>query len=174
MWLSPLRDEHEQLLIQSFISISRATIKGTLIVGVVQGMLGGLAFLVLGVPSPIFWGTVMTVLSIIPLIGPGIVWFPAGVILILSGDVFGGTALLIFGFIVISFIDNILRPKLVGRDTEMHPLLVFFAIIGGIVLFGVFGFLIGPVIMSLFLALSKIYASEYSAEIKEYNDNGRI
>jgi predicted PurR-regulated permease PerM len=174
MRLSPLRDEHEQLLIKSFVSISRATIKGTLIVGVVQGALGGLAFFLLGIPSPVFWGTVMVVLSIIPLIGPGLVWFPAGVILLLAGNIIGGVSLLVFGFVVISLIDNILRPKLVGRDTEMHPLLVFFAIIGGISLFGIFGFLIGPIIMSLFLALAKIYSSEYGAELKECNHNGKV
>lgn len=174
MRLSPLRNEHEQLLIKSFVSISRATIKGTLIVGVVQGALGGLAFFMLGIPSPVFWGTVMVVLSIIPLVGPGLVWFPASIILLFSGNIIGGVSLLVFGFVVISLIDNILRPKLVGRDTEMHPLLVFFAIIGGISLFGIFGFLIGPIIMSLFLALLKIYTSRYSAEIKEYNDNGQI
>lgn len=174
MRISPLRDEHEKLLFQKFISISRATLKGTLIVGIVQGALGGVAFAIAGVPSPIIWGIFMAILSLIPMVGAGLIWLPAGIILLLSGSVWQGVFLLLFGLGVISVIDNILRPKLVGRDTEMHPLLVFFATLGGIALFGISGFLIGPIIVSLFMALTGIYMSEYAAELKEYNDNGKV
>jgi predicted PurR-regulated permease PerM len=174
MRISPLRDEHEKLLFQKFISISRATLKGTLIVGIIQGALGGVAFAIAGVPSPIIWGIFMAILSLIPMVGAGLIWLPTGIILLLSGSVWQGVFLLLFGLGVISVIDNILRPKLVGRDTEMHPLLVFFATLGGIALFGIPGFLIGPIIVSLFMALAGIYMSEYSADLKEYNDNGKV
>lgn len=174
MRLSPLRDEHEKLLFQKFISISRATLKGTLIVGLIQGFLGGIAFWIAGVPSPIIWGIFMAILSLIPMIGAGIIWFPASILLLLTGNIWEGTFLLLFGVGIVSTIDNILRPKLVGRDTQMHPLLVFFATLGGISLFGISGFLIGPIILSLFMALADIYSSEYASELRECNHNGKV
>lgn len=174
MRLSPLRDDHEKLLFRKFISISRATLRGTLIVGIIQGFLGGIAFAIAGIPSPIIWGLIMAVLSLIPMIGAGLLWFPVALILLFTGSVWEGVFLLAFGAGVISTIDNILRPKLVGRDTEMHPLLVFFATLGGIALFGVSGFLIGPIVVSLFMALAEIYMAEYGPEIKQYNHNGEV
>lgn len=174
MRLSPLRDEHEKLLFQKFISISRATLKGTLIIGIIQGILGGLAFLLAGVPSPIIWGIFMAFLSLIPMVGAGLIWFPAGVLLLMNGNIWEGTFILLFGIGVISTVDNILRPKLVGRDTQMHPLLVFLATLGGISVFGVSGFLIGPILLSLFMALADIYSSEYASELRECNHNGKV
>lgn len=174
MQLSPLRDEHEKLLFQKFISISRATLKGTMIVGLIQGFLGGVAFWIAGVPSPIIWGIFMAILSLIPMVGAGIIWFPASIILLLTGNIWEGTFILLFGVGIVSTIDNILRPKLVGRDTQMHPLLVFFATLGGLSLFGISGFLIGPIILSLFMALADIYSSEYASELRECNHNGKV
>lgn len=169
MDLSPLRDEHDKLLIRKFISISRATLKGTLVVGIVQGFLGGLAFWVAGIPSPAIWGFVMVLFSVIPMVGTGIVWLPAGVIMIALGHIWEGIFIISVGAGVISVIDNILRPKLVGKDTEMHPLLVFFATLGGLSLFGLSGFVIGPIIVALFMALSEIYSIEFRDQLKEYN-----
>jgi len=169
MQLSPLRNEHDKLLITKFISISRATLKGTLVVGVIQGLLGGITFWIAGIPSPAIWGLVMVLFSIVPMIGTAIIWVPAGIIMLLLGDIWQGILILSIGAGVISVIDNILRPKLVGRDTEMHPLLVFFATIGGISLFGLPGFIIGPIIVSLFMALGEIYSIEFRDQLKEYN-----
>ncbi len=170
MQLSPLKNEHDELLIAKFISISRATLKGTLVIGAIQGLLGGIAFWVAGVPSPAIWGLIMILLSIIPMIGSTIVWLPAGLVLILLGDVWQGVFILAVGIGVISVIDNILRPKLVGKDTQMHPLLIFFATLGGIAFFGLPGFIIGPIIVSLFMALSEIYSIEFRDQLKEYNE----
>lgn len=169
MQLSPLRDEHDKLLIKKFISISRATLKGTLVVGVIQGLLGGIAFWIAGVPSPAIWGLIMVLFSIIPMVGTGIVWLPAGIIMLFLGDFWQGIFILAVGAGVISVIDNILRPKLVGKDTQMHPLMIFFATLGGISLFGLPGFVIGPIIVSLFMALSEIYSIEFKDQLKEYN-----
>ena len=168
--LSPLKTEHETLLATKFISISRATLKGTLVVGAIQGLLGGLAFWIAGVPSPAIWGLLMILLSIIPLVGSALIWLPVGIILLLLGQVWQGVFLLIIGFGVISLIDNILRPKLVGKDTQMHPLMIFFATLGGISLFGLPGFIIGPIIVSLFMALGEIYSIEFKGQLAEYND----
>lgn len=169
MYLSPLKDEYESTLTQKFSSMVRATLKGTLIVGVVQGILGGMMFAIAGVPSFAIWGIIMIVLSIIPAIGSGLVWLPVGVIMLFTGNIWQGIFILIFGSIVISFIDNILRPKLVGGDTAIHPLLVFFATLGGIISFGIMGFIIGPVIMALFLTLWDIYGKEFKTQLTKYN-----
>lgn len=169
MYLSPLKDSHERMLIQKFISISRATIKGTLVVGIVQGSIGGIVFALAGVPSAIVWALVMMFLSLIPMVGASLVWFPAGIIMLLIGNIWQGVAILVVGFGVISIIDNFLRPELVGKDTQMHPLIVFFATLGGISIFGFLGFVIGPIVMALFLTLWDIYAAEFKGQLKKYN-----
>ena len=169
MQISPLRDEHDRLLIKKFISISRATLKGTIVVGIIQGLLGGIAFWIAGIPSPAIWGIVMVLFSIIPMVGTGIIWLPAGIIMLLLGDIWQGVFILAVGIGIISVIDNILRPKLVGHDTQMHPLMIFFATLGGLSLFGLPGFIIGPIIVSLFMALAEIYSIEFRDQLKEYN-----
>lgn len=168
--LSPLKNEHEKLLAGKFISISRATLKGTLVVGTTQGLLGGLAFWIAGVPSPAIWGLMMVLLAMIPLVGSALVWVPAGIILLLMGELWQGIFVLAFGFGIISVIDNIMRPKLVGKDSQMHPLMIFFAILGGISFFGLPGFVIGPILVSLFLALWEIYAIEFKTQLETYNN----
>lgn len=170
MYLSPLKDEHERKLSGKFVSMTKATLKGTVVVGTIQGVLGGIMFAIAGVPSFIVWGVVMIVLSIIPAIGSGIVWAPAGIIMLIAGNIWQGIFILVFGGIFISFIDNILRPKLVGSDTEMHPLLVFFATLGGLISFGIIGFIIGPVIMVLFLTLWDIYGVEFKEQLERLNN----
>ncbi|MDD5463855.1 MAG: AI-2E family transporter [Candidatus Moranbacteria bacterium] len=169
MFLSPLRDSHEKLLIEKFISISRATMKGTLVVGIVQGSIGGITFALVGVPSAIAWGIVMSFLSLIPMFGTSLIWFPAGVIMLLIGNIWQGVVILAVGLGIISIIDNFLRPELVGKDTQMHPLVVFFATLGGISLLGFLGFIIGPIIVALFLTLWNIYAVEFKGQLTKYN-----
>lgn len=170
MSLSPLRDEHDKLLVKKFISISRATLKGTIVVGAIQGLLIGITFWIAGIPSPAIWGLVATLCSIIPMFGAGLVWLPAGIIMLLLGDVWQGFFVLAIGAGIISVIDNILRPKLVGNDTQMHPLLILFATLGGISFFGLAGFIIGPIIVALFMALGEIYSIEFRDQLKEYNE----
>jgi predicted PurR-regulated permease PerM len=159
--LSPLDDEYEDRLIDRFASITRATIKGTLVIAIIQGILGGITFWIFGVPSPLFWGLIMVILSIIPVIGSGLVWVPAGVIELVLGHWVQGIGILAVGAGIISTVDNILRPRLVGKDTEMHPLLIFLGTLGGISVFGIVGFLVGPIIAALFVTIWDIYASEF-------------
>ncbi len=170
MALSPLRDAHDRLLVEKFISISRATLKGTMVIGAIQGLLGGVMFWIAGVPSPAIWGLVMVFFSIIPMVGSAIVWVPAAIIMFFLGQIWQGVFLLGVGFGVISVIDNVLRPKLVGKDTQMHPLLIFFASLGGISFFGLPGFILGPIIVALFMALSEIYSIEFRDQLKAYNE----
>ena len=169
MYLSPLKDEYETVLKSKFSSMVRATLKGTLIIGLIQGLLGGLMFAIAGVPSFVIWGIIMIILSIIPAIGSGLVWAPVGLIMLFTGNIWQGIFILVFGTVVVSSIDNILRPKLVGGDTAIHPLLVFFATLGGIISFGIMGFIIGPVIMALFLTLWDIYGKEFKTQLNKYN-----
>lgn len=169
MYLSPLRDEHERILIRKFISISRATIKGTLVVGVVQGTIGAILFWAVGIPSPIVWGLVMMFLSLLPMMGTGLVWLPAAIIMFALGNVWQAAVILAVGGGFISLIDNFLRPKLVGKDTQMHPLIVFFATIGGISLLGFLGFIVGPIIVALFLSLWEIYGVEFKSQLRRFN-----
>ena len=159
--MSPLSDDYEDRLIEKFSSMTRATIKGTLVIAVIQGCLGGIAFWIFGVPSPLFWGLAMVILSIIPMVGSALVWLPAGIIKVATGSWGEGLGILVVGFGLISTIDNVLRPRLVGKDTAMHPLLIFFGTLGGISVFGIVGFIVGPIIAALFVTIWEIYASEF-------------
>ena len=151
LYLTPLDDESERKLVGRFVSVTRATVKGSILVGLIQGALAGAAFFVLGLPGAAFWSTVMAVLSVIPVLGSGIVWAPASVILISTGRIAEGVGLAIWGLLVVGMIDNFLRPKLVGRDTKMHDLLVLLSTFGGLAMFGIVGFIIGPIVAALFL-----------------------
>lgn len=153
----PLGDEEEALMVDKFVSVSRATIKGTFIIGLVQGLLAGIAFAVAGIQGAVFWGTIMTVLSIIPGVGAAIVWFPAVVYLVVTGQVLTGVLLALFCGLVVGTADNFLRPRLVGRDVKMHELMILFSTLGGIVMFGVVGILLGPIIAALFVTIWEMY-----------------
>ncbi len=169
MFLSPLSDRHERLLFETFSAMSRATIKGTIIIGFIQGSLGALAFYIAGVPSVFVWFVVMVFLAIIPFLGVGIIGFPAALYYLITGNTVAGLILL-GSFIFISFIDNYLRPLIVGRDAQMHTLLVFFATLGGIMTFGLIGFIVGPIIMALFVTLWHIYGLEFEQQLKKHNN----
>jgi predicted PurR-regulated permease PerM len=169
MNLTPLKNNYEDVLIDKFNSISRATLKGTSLIAIIQGTLGGLLFWATGVSSPAFFGILMTVTSVIPSVGSGLIWLPVGIIMIILGKVNAGIIILLAGGLIISSIDNFIKPRLVGRDTQLHPLLVLFSTLGGISLFGIVGFIVGPIIMSLFVALWEIYSLEFKHQLKKFN-----
>jgi predicted PurR-regulated permease PerM len=169
MALSPLPNSQEKLLLDNFINISRATLKGTLVIAVIQGLLLGLSFFISGVSSPTIWGILAAIFSIIPLVGPVFVWLPVGLFLLISGNIWQAIIVFSSGALIVSTVDNILRPKLVGDASSVHPLLVFLSTIGGLAVFGMLGFLIGPVIVVLFISLLKIYELEFKKELKEIN-----
>lgn len=163
MKIFPLQDKYDKLLLNDLNSIIRATIKGTIILAVLQGIIGAILFVATGVASPIFFGVLMMVASVVPSLGSGLVWLPVGVIMILLGYPVKGIIILLVGGLVISTIDNLLRPKLVGQDTQMHPLLILFSTLGGIALFGLSGFIVGPIAVSIIVALWDIYLLEFKA-----------
>lgn len=159
----PLPDEQERRLFNKFAEVARATVKGTLVVGLVQGFLGGLIFAVLGIQGAVFWGVVMAILSLLPAIGAGLVWGPAAIFLFVAGHWIKGLILFAFGVLVISLVDNLLRPVLVGRDTKMPDYLILFSTLGGLGLVGISGFVLGPVIAALFIAAWQMYEQESPA-----------
>lgn len=153
----PLPYKQRDLLIRRFNDMIYATIYGGLLIGILQGLLGGLSFWMLGLPSPVFWGTAMALLSFIPLGGTALIWVPAAIILFIQGAVAKGLILLGLGVFVISMVDNILRPFFISTRTKIHPLLLFFAVLGGVNAFGFIGFIAGPLIATLFLTMVEIY-----------------
>ena len=157
LYYLPLADEDEQQLLARFGSVTRATLKGTAVIGLLQGSLAGLAFAVVGIGSPVFWGTLMVVLSVIPGIGTGLIWVPAAVILAAGGHWASGIGLALFCALIVGSIDNFLRPRLVGKDTQMPDLLIFLGTLGGIMMFGVLGFIVGPIVAALFVTSWEIY-----------------
>lgn len=164
LYYMPLSPREESRMVERFVSVTRATIKGTLVIGIVQGGLAGLAFWVVGIEAPAFWGTVMAVLSIIPGIGTGLVWVPAVIYLFAVGRTGAALGLFIWCAVVVGLADNFLRPWLVGRDTKMSDLLVLLSTLGGLFLFGAIGILIGPLVAALFITVWDIYGEAF----KEY------
>jgi predicted PurR-regulated permease PerM len=153
----PLPSRQRDLLIQRFKDMIYATIYGGILIALIQGVLGGLSFWILGLPSPIFWGTAMGLLSFVPIGGTALIWAPAAIILLIGGDILKGLILLGIGALVISMVDNLLKPLFISSRTHIHPLLLFFAVLGGIQAFGLIGVVAGPLIATLFLALIEIY-----------------
>jgi predicted PurR-regulated permease PerM len=158
----PFGDERERHLLERFAEVSRATIKGTLLVGVAQGAIGGIAFAALGIGAPVLWGVVMALLSIIPAVGPAFVWIPAAIILFVGGQYVAAIILVLIGTLVIGLVDNLLRPLLVGRDTRMPDYLILLATLGGLTAFGLAGVVIGPIIAAFFLSVWQMAAEEFA------------
>src|SRR6516225_5420052 len=157
----PLSDEDESRMLTQFASITRATVKGTLVIGVIQGGLGGIAFWVAGIEGAALWGTIMTILSIVPGIGAPLVWVPFVIFLYVNGQYLTATLLLVWCGAVVTTIDNFLRPILVGRDSEMPDLLILIGTLGGLFLFGPIGFIVGPIVCGLFLTVWDIYGATF-------------
>jgi len=160
----PLGNRRERLLMSRFASVARATLKGTLIVAVVQGSIGGLLFWAVGIKSALFWGVLMTLFSLLPVGGSGLVWGPAAIVLFIQGDIVRGLILVVVGSLIIGLVDNLLRPIVVGRDTKMPDYVVLLATLGGLVWFGLSGFILGPVIAAFFITCWDIVGKEYGGD----------
>jgi predicted PurR-regulated permease PerM len=159
--LSPLGEGSMEAIAKRFAAVARATVRGTLVIGLVQGGLGTLTLWIFDVPSPLLWGVVMVIFSVVPLIGVKIVLVPALLFKLMTGHPLQALGIAIVTFVVILNVDNLLRPRLVGQEAKMHDLMVFFSTLGGLATFGVAGFIIGPVVAAFFLALLEIYESEF-------------
>lgn len=164
----PLDDKDEWELMHRFASVARATAKGSLIVALCQGAIGGVLFWAVGIPGALLWGVLMTVLSLLP-VGSGLIWGPAAVILFAQGEVARAVIIVIVGVLLIGLIDNFLRPRLVGQDTKMPDYLILISTLGGITWFGLSGFVLGPIIAALFVTCWQMLGKNYGggAEIVE-------
>lgn len=160
VWVLPMGDKQEWTLLMRFESVARATVKGSLLVALVQGMMGGLLFWAVGIPAAFLWGVVMVLASLLP-VGSALVWAPWAVAFFLQGAVGKGVVLLVVGAGFIGLIDNFLRPRLVGQDAKMPDYLVLLSTLGGLSWFGLSGFVIGPVIAALFVSCWQMMGKEY-------------
>jgi len=157
----PLREADKDRMEERFMSVTRATIKGTFAIGAIQGALGGIGLAAAGIQGAIFWGAIMAVLSVIPGIGAAIIWVPAVIYLLVKGNLFAGLALLAWSAGVVGTVDNVLRPRLVGKDAKMPDLLILLSTLGGIVMFGAVGFILGPIVAALFITIWDIYGAAF-------------
>ncbi|WP_088244086.1 AI-2E family transporter [Enterobacter sichuanensis] len=154
----PLSDFAKQHLFAKFVGVSRATVKGTAAVAVVQGILGGIAFAIAGIDGSVLWGALMAFLSLVPAIGSEIVWVPAAIFLFATHQIWQGLFIVGFFVIVVGLVDNILRPLLVGKDTKMPDYLILISTLGGMELYGINGFVIGPLIAALFITCWNLFS----------------
>jgi predicted PurR-regulated permease PerM len=174
--LSPLPAQQERMLITKFKEMSGAILLVNGIGGVIQGLVGGLLFWSLGFQSAFLWGVIMGLLAFLPILGIGLVFMPAAVFLLLKGNIGGGIVLVIVYMVLTGGIEYLLKPRLVGHRMKMHPLLVFFAVLGGLRLFGILGIIYGPLIVTAFLTLAEIYRTNYQqfVETREAKEIGEI
>ena len=156
----PLNDAHKRELTAKFATVVRATVKGNVVVAVAQGALGGIAFAVLGIHAALLWAVLMAFLSLLPAVGAGLIWVPVAIYFLVTGAIWKGLALIAYGVLVIGLVDNVLRPVLVGKDTKMPDYVVLISTLGGMALFGLNGFVIGPVVAAMFMAVWDLFAVE--------------
>ncbi len=169
--LSPLADADDEMILARLGSAVNATVKGNLTIGAIQGMLTGVGFALFGVPNPVLWGAVTALAALIPGVGTALVLTPAIIFLFLSGNTFGGIGLLLWGVAAVGMVDNILGPRLIGRGMHLHPLAVFLAVLGGLSFFGPLGFFLGPLAMSVCLALIEIYFALQKQELQHVSEH---
>jgi predicted PurR-regulated permease PerM len=156
----PLADEPKALLLERFTTVVRATVKGNVLVAAAQGALGGLAFWVLDVRAPMLWAVIMAFLSLLPAVGAALIWAPVALYLLAIGQTWQGMALIAWGVMVIGLVDNVLRPILVGKDTQLPDYLILISTIGGIAVIGLNGFVIGPLVAAMFVSAWELLAKE--------------
>jgi predicted PurR-regulated permease PerM len=162
---SPMPDDYEKAVFNRFLVVGRGTLKGIFIIGALQGLLAGILFWLVGVGSPILLGVLTMFATVIPAVGAGLIWVPVGLTLLLAGKL--GTALIVFlvGALVISTVDNLLRPAIIGKDIKMHDVMVLVSTLGGLAVFGFPGFIIGPIFAALFLSCWAIFEKMFAREL---------
>jgi predicted PurR-regulated permease PerM len=156
----PLAGQQRSDLFAKFATVIRATIKGSIVVAIVQGVIGGIVFWIIGIQAALLWGVVMGFLSLLPAVGTGLIWVPVAIYLFATGQTWQGAVLSGCGVFIIGMVDNVLRPILVGKDTRMPDYVVLISTLGGISVMGINGFIVGPVIAALFIAAWDIFLAE--------------
>jgi len=160
--LTPVSSDIKKALYKDVEKTTWAVIKGHVMVSITQGLVAGIGLWVAGIPNAIFWTFVMIILGFIPIVGSMFVWLPAGIYLLLIGEVGSGAFLLLYGFIIVSLVDNIVRPLAVDRGADLHPAAIILGVIGGVYLFGAAGLFIGPIILGVFKSALSVFGEHYS------------
>ncbi|MBA4393841.1 MAG: hypothetical protein C0407_09845 [Desulfobacca sp.] len=162
--LSPLEVSHHERIVHQLERTLKATLKGSLIVAVAQGLLGGIGFWIFNIPSAAFWGVCMVFCSVIPLVGTSLIWIPAALYLAFTSSVGMAIGIALWGTLIISGADNVLRPLLLKGEANLHPLFTFLSVLGGLIYFGFLGFILGPIVLSFLMTMFEIYKKEFLAE----------
>jgi predicted PurR-regulated permease PerM len=165
--LSPLRPEYEQAIFQKFREIAMATFGGTLATALIQGTVGGLTFLCFGLPSPLLWGAVMSFLSLVPLVGTALVWGPVVTYYLVTGSIFRAILMVAIFAGLVGSVDNVVKPLLIRRGTEINALLIFLSVLGGVGVFGFLGFVLGPFFLTILFVVLHIYKVEFRRELRK-------
>ena len=164
--LNPLPHKHEEAIFNKFKEVSLAMLFGLFFTAIIQGTLAGIGYWVVGIQNPIFWASATALFSLIPLLGTAIIWVPASIILVATGNMVGGIGLFLWGMLVVATVDNFIRPYLIEGKAPVHPLMTFLAVLGGIFTFGLKGLIFGPIILNLLIAFLHIYEMEYAKLLK--------
>ncbi|MCD4513309.1 AI-2E family transporter [Brucella pseudogrignonensis] len=167
----PLSEDYKNQFVEKFAAVIRATVKGNIIIALVQGTIGGVTFWLLGIEAALLWGVMMTIFSLLPVVGASLVWGPAAIWFAVNGMWVQTIILILVGVLIIGLIDNLLRPPLVGKGTRMPDFVVLISTIGGISLVGINGFVVGPMIAAMFIAAWSLLAQEQNTEIPPQADS---
>jgi len=167
----PLPDREEKAMFDRMYQVTDSIIYGTFVIGLSEGIFGGVIFWIVGVEGPLFWGMMMTILSMIPILGANGILVPAGIIMILSGNLSGGLVVLLVGAVVVQISQNVIKPKVVGDKMNMHAAIVLLSMIGGIFWLGLIGFLVGPLIAAICLTVYDQFRLRFKDELKEWNES---
>lgn len=168
----PMRERDKDVLLDKFVTVTRATIKGTIIIGIFQGAIGGLVMFLLGFPGAVVWGVLLFFLAAIPNFGAILIWLPAAVYLFITGAFVRGLLMVLLAGGLLASVDYLLRPRLMQEDIRVHQLLVLFSVFGGLIVFGVFGLILGPIVMAVFVKMWEIYSDLFQREIEAAEERG--
>ncbi len=158
----PLKPKHRDKLMKDIHKVSHAVLYGQVLTAIVQGAVGGIGFLIFGLPNPVFWGFIMIIVSFLPVIGTPLIWVPAGLIEIAQANYVAGIGILIYGVVLIMNIDNVLKPKLISEKAQIHPVVIIVGVLGGLSVFGFSGIILGPLILGLLITMLRFYTEEKS------------
>ncbi len=160
MELIPFSEKHRTRIKEESRKVLYGVMYGQVLIGIIQGIIGGFAFYIFGLNSPVFWGFIMGILALIPILGTPLIWIPAGILQIVNGSVLAGIGLLLFGSVIMFSIENIVRPRYIGKKSGLHPIIVILSIFGGIKFFGLIGLIIGPILVAICVLIIKIFTQE--------------
>ncbi len=168
--LLPMQEAHRDLLFHEIAVVTRAVMFGQVLTAAIQAVLAGVGYLIFGVPNVIFWAFITFILALLPVIGPPLIWIPWGAYLIVSGNTFQGIGLLVYSAVMVSGLDNLIRPKLIGSRAHVHPVVVLLGILGGLTVFGFSGFILGPLTLSVFVTILDVYRKEFAMKLDDDSD----